>query len=133
MELGFCLAFAGPVVALLGVEQPGFMLVGAPGSWKSTLLATVASVWGRHTDPNMANKLGFCVPFNATDNDLEGEALAANHTLLAVDETRAPTAAATSARSPRPHRRGDALGIGFRKRPPNRDRSRAAPPRCLSS
>ena len=67
MELGFCLAFAGPVAALLGVEQPGVMLVGAPGSWKSTLLATVACAWGRHADPNMANKLGFCVPFNATD------------------------------------------------------------------
>jgi putative DNA primase/helicase len=89
MELGFCLAFAGPVAALLGVEQPGVMLVGEPGSWKTTLLATVASVWGRHTDPNMANKLGFGVPFNATGNDLEDEALAANHTLLAVDETRA--------------------------------------------
>ena len=89
MELGLCLAFAGPVAALLGVEQPGIMLVGAPGSWKSTLLAAVASVWGRHADPNMANKLGFCVPFNATVNDLEDEALAANHTLLAVDETRA--------------------------------------------
>jgi putative DNA primase/helicase len=36
-----------------------------------------------------APKLGFCVPFNATENDLEDEALAANHTLLAVDETRA--------------------------------------------
>ena len=65
------------------------MLVGEPGSWKTTLLATVASVWGRHTDPNMANKLGFGVPFNATGNDLEDEALAANNTLLAVDETRA--------------------------------------------
>ncbi len=52
-------------------------------------LVAAASAWGRHVDPNMASKLGFCVPFNATDNDLEGEALAANHTLLAVDETRA--------------------------------------------
>jgi hypothetical protein len=93
MELGLCVAFSGPVAALLGVEQPGVMLVGPPGSWKSTLLATVASPWGRHLDPNMANRLGFCVPFNATDNDLEDEALAANHTLLAVDETRAATAA----------------------------------------
>ncbi len=33
MELGLCLTFAGPVAALLGVEQPGVMLVGAPGSW----------------------------------------------------------------------------------------------------
>ncbi len=93
MELGLCVALTGPVAALLGVEQPGVMLVGPPGSWKTTLLASVASVWGRHVDPNMANKLGFCVPFNATDNDLEDEALAANHTLLAVDETRAAAAA----------------------------------------
>jgi uncharacterized protein DUF927 len=93
MELGLCVAFSGPVAALLGVEQPGVMLVGPPGSWKTTLLASVASVWGRHVDSNMANKLGFCIPFNATDNDLEDEALAANHTLLAVDETRAAAAA----------------------------------------
>ena len=37
----------------------------------------------------MASKLGFCLPFNAADNDLVDEALAASHTLLAVGETRA--------------------------------------------
>ena len=133
MELGFCLAFAGPVAALLGVEQPGVMLVGAPGSWKSTLLAAVACVWGRHTDPNMANKLGFCVPFNASINDLEDEALAANHTLLAVDETRAADGGGDEREDRQdPRRRGDALGIGLRKRPPNHVPARAAPPRCPS-
>jgi putative DNA primase/helicase len=77
--IGLCVTFSGPVAALLGVEQPGVMLVGPPASYKTTLLVSVASPWGRHVDPNMANKLGFCIPFNATDNDLEDEAIAANH------------------------------------------------------
>jgi hypothetical protein len=89
LELLLCLAFVGPVAALLGSEQPAIMLVGPAEAGKSTALVAAGSVWGRHADPNMANKLGFCLPFNATDNDLEDEALAANHTLLAVDETRA--------------------------------------------
>src|SRR3712207_2569619 len=86
MELGLCVPSVGPVAALLGVEQPGIMLVGSPGSWKTTPLTSVASVWGRHVDSNMANKLGFCVPFNATSNDLEDEALAANETRAADDD-----------------------------------------------
>jgi hypothetical protein len=89
LQLLLCLAFVGPVAAMLGLEQPAIMLVGPAEAGKSIALATVASVWGRHADPNMANKLGFCVPFNASINDLEDESIAANHTLLAVDETRA--------------------------------------------
>jgi hypothetical protein len=89
LELLLCLAFVGPVAAMLGLEQPAIMLVGPAEAGKSTALVAVASVWGRHTDLNMANKLGFGVPFNATGNDLEDESIAANHILLAVDETRA--------------------------------------------
>jgi hypothetical protein len=65
------------------------MLVGPPEAGKTTGLVVAGSVWGCHTDPTMAQKLGFGQPFNATDNDLEDELLAANHTLLPVDETRA--------------------------------------------
>jgi Domain of unknown function (DUF927) len=83
------LAFVGPVAAFMGLEQPRVMLVGPPEEGKTTMLIAAGSAWGRHVDPDKAAKLGFCVPFNATDNDLEDEALAANHTLLAVDETRA--------------------------------------------
>jgi hypothetical protein len=38
-----------------------------------------ASACGHHLDPNMASKLGFCAPVNATGNDLEDEAFAASH------------------------------------------------------
>ena len=44
---------------------------------------------GRIFRPGTPAIVGFCVPFNASITDLEDEALAANHTLLAVDETRA--------------------------------------------
>ena len=81
-------AFSGPVAALLGLEQIGLMLVGSAEAGKTTALIAAGSVWGCHADSNMARQ-GFGQPFNATDNDLEDELLAANHTLLVVDETRA--------------------------------------------
>jgi uncharacterized protein (DUF927 family) len=82
-------AFSGPVAVLLGLEQMGVMLVGPPERGKTTALMAAGSVWGCHRNANMAEKLGFCSSFNATDNDLEDELLAANHTMLLVDETRA--------------------------------------------
>lgn len=80
--------FSGPVAALLGLEQIGLMLVGHAEAGKTSAVVAAGSVWGRHIDPTMGNNLGFGQPFNATDNDLEDELLAANHTLLAIDETR---------------------------------------------
>jgi hypothetical protein len=88
LQLALIMAFVGPVAALLGIEQPGVMLVGDGATGKTTAVVAAGSVWGRHIDDNMATKLGFGIPFNATDNDLEDEAVAASHTLLAVDETR---------------------------------------------
>ena len=43
---------------MLELEQPAIMLVGPAEAGKSTALVAAGSVWGRHADPNMANKLG---------------------------------------------------------------------------
>ncbi len=58
LELELCLALVGPVAAMLELEQPAIMLVGPAEAGKSTALVAAGSVWGRHADPNMANKLG---------------------------------------------------------------------------
>jgi hypothetical protein len=50
-------AFSGPVAALIGVEQGGFMLVGDPITGKTTVNCLAGSVWGCHTDPNKAREL----------------------------------------------------------------------------
>jgi len=85
------LGFVGPIGPILGVEQPGLQLVGDAALGKSTVLRAVGSIWGRHTDPNMANGVGFGMSWNATLFDIEAEANAANHTLLVLDETRSAT------------------------------------------
>jgi uncharacterized protein (DUF927 family) len=81
-------AFSGPVAALLKLEQIGLLLSGSPEAGKSTIAIAAGSVFGCAPDPNMAARLGFVLPLNATDNDIENELLAANHTLLPIDETR---------------------------------------------
>jgi hypothetical protein len=88
-QLLLCLAFVGPLAALLGLEQPAVLLIGEAEQGKTTLLIACGAAWGRHVDANKAAKLGFGMPLNATGNDLEDEALAANHTVLVLDETRA--------------------------------------------
>lgn len=88
MEMALSMGFAGPVAPLLALDQPIVMLVGAYEAGKSTVAKCPGAVWGRHADPNAAAKLGFGVVFNASPNDLENEALAANHAFLLVDETR---------------------------------------------
>jgi hypothetical protein len=85
-------AYSGPVAALLKLEQIGLLLSGPPEAGKSTIAIAAGSVFGCALDPNMAAHLGFVLPLNATDNDIEDdiedELLAANHTLLPIDETR---------------------------------------------
>lgn len=79
---------SGPVAALLGVEQVGIMLVGDPATGKTTVIIVVGSMWGRHVDQNKALEPGLAQTFNATDNSLEDDHLAANYTVLCLDETR---------------------------------------------
>ncbi|WP_158932952.1 DUF927 domain-containing protein [Acidisphaera sp. S103] len=81
-------AFSGPVAALLGLEQVGIMLVGNPITGKTTVNKVAGSIWGCHIDPNKAREMGFGQPFNATEGYIEDDFLAANHTLLVLDETR---------------------------------------------
>ena len=71
------MAFAGPLVGLLGLESGGFHLVGESSIGKSTALAVAASVYG--------NK-DYVRTLRATDNGLEGLAAQHNHALLILDE-----------------------------------------------
>ncbi|WP_218814608.1 DUF927 domain-containing protein [Rickettsiella endosymbiont of Dermanyssus gallinae] len=71
------LAFAGPLVGLLGLESGGFHLVGESSIGKSTALAVAASVYG---GKNYVRTL------RTTDNGLEGLAAQHNHALLILDE-----------------------------------------------
>ena len=70
-----------------------------------------ASACGHHLDPNMASKLGFCAPVNATGNDLEDEAFAASHKFRPHRRPVRPlTPAPNSARQERARRgRGEAV------------------------
>ena len=88
MEMALCLGLEGAVAPVMGLDQAIVMIVGPPESGKSTVAMCPGAAWGRHIHPGAAAKLGFGVHFNATGNDLENEALAANHTFLLVDETR---------------------------------------------
>jgi putative DNA primase/helicase len=83
------LAFVGPLGDILKVEQVAIQLCGDPGSGKTAVAIAAGSVWGCHTDPNRALNHGFGETWNATLNSLEAVAVAHNHTLLPVDETRA--------------------------------------------
>ncbi|MBR0663975.1 DUF927 domain-containing protein [Roseomonas hellenica] len=93
LRLQLCVAFAGPIIGLLGVEPVMVLIVGPPGTGKSTLLIVVSSVYGQHSDETIADRLGAVMPLNATVNDLEDELIAARHTFLPLDETRAGAAA----------------------------------------
>ncbi len=71
------LAFAGPLLELLALEGGGIHLRGASSRGKSTVQRVATSVWGAP---------GFMQTWRATDNGLEGAALAANSSLLVLDE-----------------------------------------------
>jgi putative DNA primase/helicase len=70
-------AFAGPLLALLGLPGCGFHLYGAPGKGKSTLLSAAASVMGDRS---------FRGSWNITKNALEGYGAARNDNVLILDE-----------------------------------------------
>jgi uncharacterized protein (DUF927 family) len=69
------LAFAGPLLRLVGEESGGFTEVGKSSSGKSTLLHVAASVAGAEVGT-----------WRATDNALEAVAAGASDLLLALDE-----------------------------------------------
>jgi putative DNA primase/helicase len=73
-------AFAGPLLGLLGLEGGGFHFYGQSSRGKSTLVEAAASVWGKGAIP------GFVRPWRTTANALEGAAAIHSDTLLVLDE-----------------------------------------------
>ena len=72
------LAFAGPLLGIVGEEGGGINLVGASSIGKSTALVASGSVWGAPND--------FVRQWRATSNALEGVCVQHNETLLCLDE-----------------------------------------------
>ena len=70
-------AFAGPVLALVGVESGGLHLIGDSSTGKTTALQAAASVWGGDN---------FRRSWRTTANGVEGVAALFNDCLLALDE-----------------------------------------------
>ncbi|MDZ7641637.1 MAG: DUF927 domain-containing protein [Desulfurivibrio sp.] len=71
-------AFAGPLLALIGEEGGGFHLVGPSSCGKSTICKAAASVWG---DPDNYRR-----QWRGTSNGFEGMAALHNDGLLVLDE-----------------------------------------------
>lgn len=77
LVLAISAAFAGPVLALVGVESGGLHLIGDSSTGKTTALQAAASVWGGEN---------FRRSWRTTANGLEGAAALFNDSLLALDE-----------------------------------------------
>ncbi len=77
MIVGVSLAFAGPLLELLGLDGGGIHFRGASSRGKSAVQRVAASVWGSPA---------FLHSWRATANGLEGVAAACNGSLLALDE-----------------------------------------------
>jgi putative DNA primase/helicase len=73
-------AFAGPLLQLIGVEGGGVHLVGSSTVGKTTGLKVAGSIWGG------GGLNGYIRTWRATDNALEGTAVAHCDTLLCLDE-----------------------------------------------
>ena len=78
--LCFSCAFAGQLVAPLGVESGGFHLYGSSTDGKSTITKASCSVWGNPKDISKS--------WRTTDNALENEAELRNDNFLNLDELR---------------------------------------------
>lgn len=78
LVLAICIAFAAPLVRLVGEENGGVNLYGLSSIGKTTALYVAASVYG---DPRQV-----IMSWRATSNGLEGAALRANDSLLILDE-----------------------------------------------
>lgn len=77
MIFAVSIAFAAPLLELVGAESGGFNLVGPSSIGKSKLLRLAASIWG---PPENVQQ------WRATSNGLEGLAMAFNDCLLCLDE-----------------------------------------------
>jgi putative DNA primase/helicase len=77
LALAVCAAFAGPCLALLGMDGGGFHLRGPSSIGKSTALAVAASIYGPPA---------FLRTWRNTDNALEGVAALHSDMLLILDE-----------------------------------------------
>ena len=77
LMLALSVAFAGPLLALCGVESGGIHLIGDSSTGKTTALLAACSVWGGD---------GYRRSWRTTANGLEGAAAMFNDSLLALDE-----------------------------------------------
>ena len=82
------LACTGPILALVkGPRSGGFQLFGDAETGKSTAGMVAGSIWGCHRSPERREK-GFMESWHTTAGQVELTALAHNHTLLVLDETK---------------------------------------------
>lgn len=77
LAFSLSIAFAAPLLHLLGLEGGGFHFRGPSSTGKTTALAVAASVWGGKN---------YIQRWRATMNGLEALAVDHNHTLLCLDE-----------------------------------------------
>lgn len=110
-----CIAFAPPLLYLLGQESVGFNFVGSSSIGKSTALLLAATVWGKGSSGD-----GYVLPWRSTDNALEAQAALHSDTLLCLDEmSQAPARVVSEAAymlgnnqgKARANRRGDSREI----------------------
>lgn len=80
--LGVVAAFAGPIVALTGLDSCGMNLSGLSSGGKSTAQRLAASAW---STPDI-RKPGLCQSARTTDNAIEALAHRASGTVLSLDE-----------------------------------------------
>ena len=78
--LAVSMAFAGPLLSVIGVDGGGINFYGQSSRGKSTCGQAAASVWGKGASP------GFVRSWRSTANALEGAAAVSTDTLLVLDE-----------------------------------------------
>ena len=79
-EFAVSVAFAGPVLGLLGRQGVGFNLYGQSSCGKTTSVEAAASVWGKGASP------GFVRSWRSTANALEAAAAIHTDTVFVLDE-----------------------------------------------
>ena len=79
-------AFVGPLLSILGIPSFGFQLFGESSIGKSIILIVAGSVWGCRVGAGQYR--GFPNDWATTLEGVERYAAVANHSFLALDETR---------------------------------------------
>jgi hypothetical protein len=77
-----------PILGLLGEENFILVLVGPPGSGRSTVIVVSSSQWGAHASRDRAMKLGCAETAKRTLADFDYPAIAHNDLGFAVDDLR---------------------------------------------